>query len=142
MEVFVSRFAEAMAVQEGFYVVGSKARRNKNPGNIRPWKGCTLPVSGGMIRFPSTAAGWEQLHKQIRLNIKRGLTCLEFFAGQRDEEGKVIPGGYWGYAPASDGNDPLGYANFVAARIGIPIDVPLATVAELPRESAAQREGF
>lgn len=128
---FVERFARAMARQEGYYVTGSPAQRNRNPGNIRPWRGCKLPTANNLIVFPSVDAGWEQLRRQIRLNIRRGLTTREFFAGQRDKDGKVIPGGYAGYAPAADGNKPIEYAAFVAASVGIrPVPGPDGKVIE------------
>lgn len=120
-----------MARQEGFYVPGSPAQRNRNPGNIRPWPKCKLPTANGFIVFPSVEAGWEQLRRQIRLNIRRGLTCREFFAGQRDADGKVVPGGYAGYAPAADHNRPNEYAAFVAASVGIqPTQGPDGSVVE------------
>lgn len=151
---FVEAFARAMARQEGFYKASNKALRNRNPGNIRPWLGCTLPTAGGMIVFPTIEAGWEQLRKQIRKNIlARGLTAREFFGGKKDAKGRVI---YAGYAPAADGNKPDEYAAFVAAQVGIlpvegPDGTPIAAVDRVltdviaawhqePHLSAAQRE--
>lgn len=127
----VARMAEAIAREEGFYAPGSTpAKRNNNPGDLRPWPKCPLPTSNGFIVFPSLEAGWEQLYAQIRLNIRRGLTLREFFAGKA--------GVYAGYAPAADSNRPHEYAELVGERIGIPVDVPLVEVARI--ESGAQRE--
>lgn len=146
---FVNAMARAMAAQEGFYRAGNKAMRNRNPGNIRPWPGCTLPVLDGMIAFPTIEAGWEQLRKQIRKNIfVRRLTMREFFGGK---------GSYAGYCPRGDGaNDPDKYAAFVAGMVGILPDLDLdgrhrsavdrvltdviATWHQEPHLSAAQRE--
>ena len=90
---FVSAFAVAMATMEGFYTKGNPAERNRNPGNIRPWRGCTFQSDNNLIVFPTGARGWGQLHRQIRKNISRGLTTYEFFARQRDKDGKDIK---WG----------------------------------------------
>ena len=125
---FVDRFSRAIATEEGFYRAGSKPQILNNPGDIRPWQDCTLPVKYGLIQFPTMDAGWKQLKAQIYKNIERNLTCFEFFAGQRDEKGEVIPGGYYGYAPAKDGNDPKGYSEFVARTLDIPVDVKLPEV--------------
>ncbi len=149
LQDFAETFARAMARQEGFYKAGSKGQRNRNPGNIRPWKKCPLPVANGMILFPSVDAGWEQLHRQVKLNFRRGLTTREFFAGKA--------GVYAGYCPRGDGdNDPDKYAAFVAATVGIlpavrpdgkivdAVDRVIVDVidewAATPRMSPAQRE--
>lgn len=124
----IKDFAEAIARYEGFYRTRSKAARNNNPGNLRSWG--NTPVVKNMAVFPTEALGWRALKLQIHKNIGRGLTTFTFFAGQRDEKGEVIRGGYPGYAPAKDGNDPVAYSNFVSARIGIPVDVPLNTCYE------------
>lgn len=90
------------------------ARRNNNPGNLRPVGG------SGFRQFATWEQGWAALENQVRLNINRGLTLEEFFAGK--------PGVYGGYAPAADSNRPLQYAQFVSAQTGIPLSVPLDTL--------------
>lgn len=91
------------------------ATRNNNPGNLRSGVGQT-GTSGGFAVFPSMQAGWNALYNQIDLNISRGLTLQQFFAGGP---------GYAGYAPSSDSNDPTHYANFVAQQVGIDPNIPL-----------------
>lgn len=83
--------------------------RNNNPGNLRTWG--SYPVVNGYVKFPDMATGRAALEKQIQLNIRRGLSLSEFFAGK--------PGVYGGYAPAADANNPNNYANTVAAWLGI-----------------------
>lgn len=92
------------------------ATRNNNPGNLRSGVG-QIGTNGGYAVFPDMATGWNALYHQIDLNIARGLTLYEFFAGK--------PGVYAGYAPSADSNDPINYANFVASRTGIDPSVPL-----------------
>lgn len=130
----IAAIAEAIAHEEGYYVVGSLARRNNNPGNLRPWRACAYPISKGFIRFTTADDGWEHLHKQVDLNIRRGLTLYEFFGGK--------PHVYAGYAPSTDNNKPVQYAEHVAARISayfaieIKPDVVLAELAPIePKEA-------
>ncbi len=56
------------------------------------------------------------------MNISKGLTAEEFFAGK--------PGVYYGYAPAADKNNPSVYAGNVSTWMGIPRDVPLSELLE------------
>ena len=116
----VGRIAEAIATMEGYYKPGTPAKRNRNPGNLRTWG--AMPTHNGLVVFPSEDAGFEALEHQIRKNIRRGLSFYEFFAGR--------PGYYPGYAPACDGNDPVGYAEFVAKRVGVKADTVIADLME------------
>jgi len=112
----VETVSSAIATFEGYFQPGSVADRNNNPGNLRSWG--NRPVRDGFAVFDSAADGWAALRRQVELNISRGLSLREFFGGK--------PGIYPGYAPAADANDPNRYAEFVAARAGVPADIPLA----------------
>jgi hypothetical protein len=46
-------------------------------------------------------------------------------AGQRDASGNVIHGGYSGFAPKKDNNDPRAYANDLAKWLGVDPNVPI-----------------
>lgn len=120
---FVEQLARAIANMEGYFKPGTLAQRNNNPGNLRTWG--ARPVVNGYAYFDTPEQGWDALRRQVERNIGRGLTLEQFFAGQRDAQGNVIPGGYPGYAPAADNNDPANYARFVARRIGVPVNQPL-----------------
>lgn len=115
---FVQRFAESIANMEGFYKKGSLAQRNNNPGNLRSWG--TRPTLKGFALFDTPEQGWKALRSQIAKNIARKLTMHEFFAGKE--------GGYGGYAPAADKNNPRKYAVFVARNLGIDPDERLDVV--------------
>jgi len=108
--------AQAIAQFEGFNTAGSVAARNNNPGNLRSGPGQTGTDASGYAIFPTAAAGWSALDNQVDLNVSRGLTLDQFFAGGN---------GYPGYAPSADSNNPAQYAAFVAAQTGIPETVPL-----------------
>jgi hypothetical protein len=108
----ISQIADAIDRMEG-----PGAPRN-NPGNLRSWG--SNPTSGGFAVFPTLEAGRAALERQIELNINRGLTLEEFFAGK--------PGVYAGYAPSADRNDPVKYARNVSQWTGIPLGVPIVRV--------------
>jgi hypothetical protein len=107
--------AQAIARQEGFFSPGSLSQRNNNPGNLRIWG--QQPIVRGYAQFSDPESGWRALRRQVQLNIARGLTVEQFFAGK--------PGVYAGYAPAKDGNDPATYAANVARWTGVPQGTPL-----------------
>lgn len=119
----VADLSLAISEYEGYLTAKNIARRHNNPGNLRSWG--KTPVVNGYAKFSTPAEGWRALRRQVEKNIGRGLTLYTFFAGQRDKDGNVIPGGYPGYAPAKDSNNPRRYAEFVAAWVGLPADVPL-----------------
>ena len=69
----VKRFAEAIAVAEGFYVAGDKPnlpQRSRNPGNL---KVSSVPSvgrdPGGHLEFATDADGWRALHRQLQIII-------------------------------------------------------------------------
>jgi hypothetical protein len=117
-EALVSDIARAIATMEGYYVTGSIAARNYNPGNLRSWG--SLPIVQGFAQFPSESEGFRALHRQINLLIDRQLNLYEFFCGKA--------GIYPGYAPDADGNHCRAYAEFVAGKVGIAADMPLDRV--------------
>ena len=133
----VEKIATAISVMEGFPKAGSRANRQNNPGNLRSWG--KTPIVEGFANFPTAAEGWSALRRQIWRNVDRGLTLYEFFGGKRITDTLTVthPDGtveevekkttvvYTGYAPDADGNRSRHYAEFVAKRAGIPVNVPL-----------------
>lgn len=103
----------AIANFEGYWISGSRARRNNNPGNLRGWSSRLPKDDAGFDIFPTAEEGWNALWQQIWLNIQRGLTLKQFFEGK--------PGVYPGYAPLKDNNPPT-YAKYVSQISGIPLD--------------------
>lgn len=114
----VSSIAAAITQMEGSGA-GTIATRNNNPGNLVSGPGM-IGTSGGFAVFPDEATGQAALDNQIQLNINRGLTLQQFFAGGN---------GYAGYAPSADNNNPTAYANFVAGQVGIDTSTPLNSLA-------------
>lgn len=94
----------AIAKMEGFFIPGTKAARNHNPGNLRASSLATGKDSDGLAIFPDDETGWRALARQITLDAKRGKTIEQFISG---------------YAPKADGNDPNNYLSFVCAQTGM-----------------------
>lgn len=138
----VEALATAIARQEGYLVEDRRTGKLiPNPKKVPPVlannpgvliiKG--MPQEKGITKFPTITSGWVALQNQIKNNIygrsahddyyrrrSHPMNLYEFFAGQRDAKGTVLPGGYPGYAPKGHGkNDPVAYANNVAAWTGI-----------------------
>jgi len=129
----VTDMAQSIAQFEGFTSGASSiAVRNNNPGNLRAGVGQT-GTSGGYAVFPDLATGWAALDNQIQLNINKGLTLEEFFAGK--------PGVYPGYAPQADSNNPNQYAAFVASQLGIDPNTPLSDLVSGNTDSTGQSTG-
>jgi hypothetical protein len=85
--------------------------RLHNPMNIRPVGGA------GFQHFDTDEAGIQRAAHQLLLDqYKHGArTPYELLAGRMGADGKRR----WGYAPASDGNDPDSYAREVGGKMGI-----------------------
>ena len=129
LEALVSTFAEAIGNYEGFFVTQEQAKargiawptiaqKNGNPGNLRSWG--DRPINKGYAQFvksdgsPDPDAGIRALFQQVSKMIKRNLTFLTAFQGERGPDGKLLsPTSYGGYAPAADANNPKAYARFI-----------------------------
>ena len=90
------------------------AIKNNNPGNIR------VPGTNEFQKFDNLQAGFDALLKQIKMyqdgsskNTTGKETLLELM--------KI-------YAPASDKNDPDGYAKYLAEKLNISINTPISQI--------------
>lgn len=107
---------DAIKSHEGWYPF-SRSWRNNNPGNLC-YSRFMLGTDGKLAIFSSFTSGWLALwydvYSKCKGNTVTGLgptsTLLQFF-------------NVW--APKSDGNDPVAYAQTVATKLGIPISTQL-----------------
>lgn len=120
----ISEWALAIQAHEGYFM-GSRSWRNNNPANFKvsvltPFMkelGGTGLDSGGFVKFPSYAVGFQALCTfltyacQDKLRAYKGnMTLLEFF--------KV-------YAPSADKNNPVNYATYIANKLGVKINTAI-----------------
>jgi hypothetical protein len=144
----VDRLSRAIAAREGFYVTEAQAKaqklkyptlaqRNANPGNIREWRNSRnqpYPQSSGYVDFVAWASNTfpgataEELSQKA---LAEGWRVLRKLVGQ------YLDGKYTGgkvptlremfvvYAPASDGNSPEAYAQFVAEKLSVSAEIPI-----------------
>lgn len=129
----VALIADRIGHFEGFFLTQKQAQQsrakfpclaqiNRNPGNLRSWG--RVPIVSGYAQFPTVEEGWAALKKQVNINISRGLSFYEFFAGKKNR--------YAGYAPAADSNHPTQYSEFVAAAFpGATKDTVIETLIDL-----------
>ena len=118
--------AQAIARYEGFYVTAAEAalkkihfptlsQRHNNPGDLM-YAGQLGAIRGEQhgqgwyAKFPTMAAGWAALGRQIQLDASRGLTMSAFMNK---------------YAPAEDSNDPKSYCAFVCGKLNVTPDTNL-----------------
>ena len=120
----LQKMAEAIAIQEGFQVEGSRPQRNHNPGDLRSdgivWQGQTGNDAGGFCIFATDEDGWRALRLDLQNHSKHypNQSLTDFIKGDGN--------GWPGYAPASDHNSSLQYACFLAERLGCDRDATFA----------------
>lgn len=117
----VKLFSEGIALAEGFYVAGSLAAINHNPGNMTlDLIGKSIGMNKGFVVYANDADGWANLYKQVEKILTNasgiydsGMTLREI--GQK-------------YASTSPPNEQLAWAINVASKLGIDIDTPVSTL--------------
>jgi hypothetical protein len=130
--MFISDFSKLISMMEGFPKSGTPAWRNNNPGNLDAGKRSSGKDANGYAIYAKISDGWADLEDLIVNTIEKHptITLRTFFAGQRDDQNGVLPGGYSGYAPSADPrgtNAPLAYAHFMAGGLNIQLDDALIT---------------
>jgi len=100
----INAFAVAIAYAEGFYVNGSRAQRNNNPGNI------TLDITnegigkdGPFIIYATAEDGWQALKKQVSmiLNNTSGIYNSEMTIAEIAEKYTATEQAAWAMNVAS-----------------------------------------
>lgn len=119
---FIPAWIDAITIMEG-----AKPSRN-NPGNLRYKNQKNAVDDNGFCKFDTLQHGRDAL-ELLLTNACSGKSSnyfpdenlYEFYAGL------TAPNRFRrevkGYAPYSDGNNPKGYSNFVATRMGVPVTI-------------------
>ena len=116
-EQLIDAFANAIAFAEGYYVTGSRASRNNNPGNLTvDLTGKAISKDGTFVVYATILDGWEALKKQAAMIIDNtsqiynsGMTLMEI-------------------AQRYTTTEQTAWATNVASRLGIPVDVPISSL--------------
>lgn len=133
---------------------GTIAWRFNNPGNIRPPRKGKQLIMGAIgigktkknasfLIFKSYAEGRLQ-KKQLLRRAYNDRTIYTMLTGipNPDEPGTLMKG----YAPATDDNDPLRYANAISKHTGLPITTRLSDISDAKLEEVLDAmekfEGF
>lgn len=115
---YIQLFCTAIETYEGWSPT-TRSYRNNNPANARystegylASYGVVKKDAQGFAIFKDYSTGWRYLNNMVKNKIKHdpSQTFYTFFAV---------------YAPTSDGNDPIKYAEFVARACGLPADYKL-----------------
>jgi hypothetical protein len=115
----VSKLAEAIAHEEGFYVPGSLPNRDNNPGDLRhsPHSFHTVGDPDAIGQIANADLGWADLERQLGIYAARGLTVA-----QAIEE----------YAPPTE-NNSAAYLAYVCQYVGCqPTDLVSDVLKEYP----------
>jgi hypothetical protein len=102
-----SELADAIAHQEGYYVVGSLPQRNNNPGDLRHGNAEVHPDNqpDSVGSFPTPELGWAALNRQLRIDGGRNWTMTQLINS---------------YAPSGppDFNNTQAYLDYVCQQVG------------------------
>jgi hypothetical protein len=136
----MTRLAQLIAKQEGFGIPGAIPTIRHNPGDLRHSPHSAHPGGdqNAIGTIDTDEHGWEDLDFELLLIAHRhpDLTLGEFVGGQRLPNGTVKCGGYPGWAPAEDGNDPAAYTAALVDGLGMPSGTPFARVLQIQAEEA------
>lgn len=132
MNRFLFDLAKAHQMHEGWYP-GSKSYRNNNPGNLRH------PLFGYFLSFATYDGGFAALEMDLKAKIfGTAGTVQRLLAGTKKTYAQLVMQDYVAiYAPFSDGNNPLAYADALCARLSsyrIHPGTPLSVLAQLIRQ--------
>jgi hypothetical protein len=70
----MSRLAQLIAAEEGFFKSGSLPQRQNNPGDLEHAPGESHEGTGPIGSFMTPAEGWQALEDQLQLDGGRGWT--------------------------------------------------------------------
>lgn len=98
------------------------AERNNNPGNLRfIGQNGAQQGDGGFAKFADPTSGFNALVGDLKSKMT-GATSTGLTGNSTLQDLIGI------YAPKGDGNDPVGYAQFVSQQLGVPINTPIGTL--------------
>ena len=110
-------FSEGIALAEGFYVTGSRAQLNNNPGNLTvDTTGTKTGMDGMFVVYGSAIDGWNALYRQVELILTDASNIYNSDMTLREIGQRYTT------------TDQLAWSMNVASRLGISIDTPISTL--------------
>lgn len=117
----IQLFSEGIALAEGFFVIGSRAARNHNPGNLtKDITGTAVGTDGMFVVYANDNDGWDALRRQVELILTNASSIYNSSMTLRQIGQK--------YASTSTPDEQLNWAINVASKLGIDIDTPVSTL--------------
>jgi len=117
----IQLFSEGIALAEGFYVAGSRAARNHNPGNLTlDLTGTSIGKDGMFVVYANDSDGWTALRRQVELILTNASNIYNTDMTLREIATH--------YASTSSPDEQLNWAVNVASKLGINIDTPVSTL--------------
>lgn len=114
----VERIAQAIAFAEGFYVSGSRAQRNHNPGDMtQDLIGRKTGMDGPFVVYATDEDGWQNLYAQIG-------KWLDGSSSRADATSTIGD-----ISEFYTTNDQTAWASNVANHLGVSIDTPIGGIA-------------
>lgn len=112
----MTKLAQLIATEEGFFRSGTLPQRNNNPGDLRhsPHSQHDANAPDAIGKIDSAEDGWTDLERQLRIDAGRGFTLREAI---------------YSWAPPTE-NDTAQYLQFVVDGFGgqVDADTPLSQV--------------
>jgi len=104
----MSKLAQLIASEEGFFKSGSLPQRRNNPGDLRhsPHSSHEGEAPNDIGVIPTAAQGWEDLESQLQLDANRGWTLQQLV---------------YTYAPPSENNSAQ-YLQYLCDGLGCTAD--------------------
>lgn len=116
-EQLIDAFSTAIAHAEGYFVDGSRADRNNNPGNITvDLTGTGIGMDGMFIIYANAYDGWQALKKQVSMIL--------------DDTSNIYTSDMTLYEIAQryTTTQQLEWANNVASYLGVSTNVPIKSL--------------
>lgn len=118
---------KAIATEEGFYLEGSRAQRNNNPGNL-DWG--PFSESNGATRIEVIPDGYDEQPRFAYFpTVEIGFAALQALLSGPDYNGLSLEQAIHKYAPASENNTLL-YIQHVCAWCECLPTTPISTLME------------
>lgn len=120
----IQKIAEAIAFAEGFYIPGSRASRNHNPGDMtQDLIGKGVGRDGAFIIYANDADGWTNLYAQVS-------GWMTGSSKNADNTFSIADISQFYTTPGTSGNDQTNWANNVASQLGVSPDTSIGSISE------------